>query len=340
MEPPSTSGPSLVDRARTRRFRWGAVTVIALAVGLILWLIFRDTDGGGSSTPAGNVSAVTAGHIKSLAASVGHPIYWLGPKQGFTYELTKEPNGSVVIRYLPPTVKVGARTPYLSVATYPFPNALAGIRSVKGGNVVAFAIPQGGVAEYRKSYPVSVHLAYPDTNYQVEVYDPTPGNAKAIALAGQVTALGPQTPTRSSQTITRPTAASTAELKGVARSLGHPLYWTGPKQGFTYELTRTPTGTVYIRYLPPGVKVGTPDAYLSVATYPFPGAFDATRALGKQRNMETVAVPGGGIGVIGKAYPNSIHVAFPGSDYQVELFDPSAAEARRIVSSGQVSTIG
>src|SRR5690348_232879 len=158
MEPPSTTGPSLVDRARTRRFRWGAVTVIALAVGLILWLIFRDTDGGGSSTPAGNVSAVTAGHIKSLAASVGHPIYWLGPKQGFTYELTKEPNGSVVIRYLPPTVKVGARTPYLSVATYPFPNALAGIRSVKDGNVVAFAIPQGGVAEYRKSYPVSVHL--------------------------------------------------------------------------------------------------------------------------------------------------------------------------------------
>jgi hypothetical protein len=44
--------------------------------------------------------------------------------------------------------------------------------------------------------------------------------------------------------------------------------------------------------------------------------------------------------VISKADPTSIHLAYPGSDYQVEVFDPSAAVARRVVSSGQLTTIG
>ena len=46
------------------------------------------------------------------------------------------------------------------------------------------------------------------------------------------------------------------------------------------------------------------------------------------------------IAVVNKGYPQSIHLAYPGSDYQVEVFDPSAAKARAIVSTGQVKAIG
>ncbi len=48
----------------------------------------------------------------------------------------------------------------------------------------------------------------------------------------------------------------------------------------------------------------------------------------------------GGLAVIDKSYPKSIHLAYPGSDFQVEVFHPSADQVRRLVSSGRVSTIG
>ena len=35
-----------------------------------------------------------------------------------------------------------------------------------------------------------------------------------------------------------------------------------------------------------------------------------------------------------------IHVAYPGVPYQVEVFDPSPARARTIVSSGDVRAVG
>ena len=50
--------------------------------------------------------------------------------------------------------------------------------------------------------------------------------------------------------------AAVAELEAVAKSLGHPVYWAGPRKGVTYELTRTTDGKVYIRYLPRGTHVG------------------------------------------------------------------------------------
>jgi hypothetical protein len=152
--------------------------------------------------------------------------------------------------------------------------------------------------------------------------------------------LGKQNGGSTGAAVAKPTAATVAELKSTAKSLNHPLYWVGPIKGDTYELTQTDSGKVYIRYLPPGVKIGAPKVYLSVATYPFPGAFGATQALSKQKGVETIQLSGGGIAVIGKTYRKSIHIAYPGSDYQVELFDPSAAKVRQIVSSGRVSSIG
>jgi hypothetical protein len=122
--------------------------------------------------------------------------------------------------------------------------------------------------------------------------------------------------------------------------VGHPVYWLGPKAHTTYELTRTPSGNVIIRYLPPGTKVGTTKAYTAVGTYPFPGAFAAVKALTKQPNTITLKLPGGGVGVINKGYQKSIHLAYPGSSVEIEVYDPSAARVRKLVTSGQVSTIG
>ena len=135
-------------------------------------------------------------------------------------------------------------------------------------------------------------------------------------------------------------AVSPAGLGALATTLGQPVYWLGRKRGVTYELARTEAGVVFVRYLPPGVAPGANRPYLTVATYPFPGALAAVRRTAKRNPTGTIRLSGGGLAVVDAGYPKSIHVAYPGVPYQVEVFDPSPARARAIVSSGQVKAVG
>jgi DNA primase len=41
------------------------------------------------------------------------------------------------------------------------------------------------------------------------------------------------------------------ELRQLAADLVHAMYWAGPNETDTYELTRTRDGRVYLRYLQP-----------------------------------------------------------------------------------------
>jgi hypothetical protein len=335
LPPAGTPERAPIARVRSQRFRAGAVLVLALVLGLILWLALRSDN---SSTPT-NATAVTEVGLSNLAASVKHPIFWVGPRPGFTYELRHLQDGSIHVRYLPSGVDVGNANPYLTVATYPFRNPYQALKNLKSKDIVFVKIPKGGIAEYTKKNPADVHAAYPGVDYQVEVYDPTPGTAMGLLVSGQLTALG-DLRAGSAGPAPKPTAATFAELKAVAKDLGHPIYWAGPKKGYTYELLRTSDGQVHIRYLPKGVEVGSATPYLTVGTYPFPNAFKATNGLTSQKNTAQVQMPGGGVAVLSKSYPQSIHLAFPSSDLQIEVYDPSAAKARALVSSGQVQAIG
>jgi hypothetical protein len=171
------------------------------------------------------------------------------------------------------------------------------------------------------------------------VFDPTAGNATAELAAGQLVAFGDLNASTPAPAAPEATAASVGDLRSLAGSLGHPIYWVGPKKGYTYELAQS-GGGVYLRYLPPGVQVGAKGLYLTVATYPFPGAFGAIRALAKNKRERPVKLPDGGLAVIDATHPRNIHLAYPGSTVQVELFDPSPARIRQIAGSGQVSAIG
>lgn len=312
-----------------RRFRIGALIVLVLAVALILWLVLRDDD----SSTSSEARAVSVDEIRNVAESIGHPIYWVGTRNGYTYELTRQSNGTVIVRYLPQGTEVGDKKAHLSVATYPFPRAFPAIeKAAQKSDSRSFKIPGDGVAVFAKKYPQSIHVAYPGTNYQAEVYDPKRGAAATMVKSGRLTALGKQVGTA--------TSTSPGELRSLARSLGHPVYWVGQRPNSTYELIRAPGGKIIIRYLPRGVKVGSPNPYLSVATYPFPGAFRAIQQLAKQETQVAITLPDGGLAVYDKSNPKSIHLAYPGTEYQVEIFDPSSSRVRSLVSSGKVSNIG
>jgi len=315
--------------ARTPRFRAGAVIVLAVAAGLILWLALRDNGSGGGK-------GVSPTQLQSLATSVRHPIFWLGPQRGNTYELTRKSDGSIIVRYLPPGVGVGAQGQYWSVATYPYPGAFEAIKRVlRGRGATRIRLAHGGLAEYTNTNPNNVHAGYPGYAYQVEVFAPH-GQAVALVQAGRLTSFGGP---KGGSTAPKPTAASAAELNSLVRSLGHPLYWAGPKKRYTYELNREPNGSVFIRYLPPGVKVGARQKYLSVATYPFPGAFAGIQRTANDKGQKTIKLTGRGLAVFNPKVPTNVHLAYPGSDYQVEVFDP-AGKARQLVASGRVIAIG
>jgi hypothetical protein len=135
-----------------------------------------------------------------------------------------------------------------------------------------------------------------------------------------------------------PVALTAGTLASTAQDLGQPIYWAGPKPGRTYEYTQTADGTIYVRYLPPGVDVGDSSAnYLIVATYPFPDALAGLQAVS---NGKAIDLPGGGIAVVDQGYPKSVHLAFPGVDYQVEVYDPSPERAREVATSGDIAPVG
>ena len=134
-------------------------------------------------------------------------------------------------------------------------------------------------------------------------------------------------------------AVSVTTLRALPGVLGHPVYWAGPRVGATYELTRSPDGRVYIRYLTGGAKVGSPlPDFLTVGTYVVPNAAAAVRAAAGQPGAVTVNVPGG-VGFYNSARPTSVYFAFPGSNVQVETYDPSANVARRLVETGAIKPV-
>jgi hypothetical protein len=138
-----------------------------------------------------------------------------------------------------------------------------------------------------------------------------------------------------------PVAATPAALRELSTSSKQPIYWVGPRPGQTYELTRTTGGRVYIRYLPANAKVGNRRAdYTIVGTYPTENALTVLKDLAKQPNEKSVPAPGGGVAVYSTTAPTNVYVAFPGSDVQIEVFDPSAQKARRLVTSGRVAPVG
>jgi hypothetical protein len=137
-----------------------------------------------------------------------------------------------------------------------------------------------------------------------------------------------------------PSAASPDRLRSLANDVGHPIYWIGRATGTTYELTKTPSGRVYVRYLSGGASVGTQDAsFTFVGTYPFSDAYGALKSLAKKTTDKSFSAPGGGVAVYAKSAPTNIYLAYPGSSVQIEVYDPSPSHARELITSGRVAPV-
>jgi hypothetical protein len=130
-----------------------------------------------------------------------------------------------------------------------------------------------------------------------------------------------------------------AQLESFASSLDYPVYWAGPKPGFSYELTST-NGRVWVRYLPAGVRAGDPRPnFLVIGTYKQPHAFDGLLAAAKQPDSLSKRIADGGLLVFSSERPTSVYFGYPGVTYQVEVYAPSAKTARALVVDGKATPV-
>lgn len=148
-------------------------------------------------------------------------------------------------------------------------------------------------------------------------------------------------PTQSSQSGVV-AGASVGALRALSRGLGRPIYWDGPRPGFTYEVTLAPgSQRVCVRYLPPGIHIGSarPD-FLAIGTYSVRNAAAALRVRARKPGGVGMNLPGGAVGFYSQARPDSVYIAYPGASEQIEVYDPSPGVALKAVKNGSVTPVG
>jgi hypothetical protein len=134
-----------------------------------------------------------------------------------------------------------------------------------------------------------------------------------------------------------PVLVPASVLKTASKLLHQPIYWAGPRKGLHYEFWRLESGSIFVRYLPPGVRVGAPSSkFLIVGTYRIAHAFDAVKTF---CGRGAVAGPHGSIYCPRPGAPKSVYVAFPKVDYEIEVYDPSPKVSRAIAAAGRVRPV-
>jgi hypothetical protein len=185
------AGPE--TRSRKKFVVVGAV-VLALAAGLLVWLLTRGDDGAGASAPAAPVGkpvAMPEDQLRAFGRAQATPVYWAGARPNTTYEVTRAAGGQIYIRYLPAGVRVGDPRPrFVTVGTYPQQNADAALTAAgKRKGYRAVTTSSGALIVYNRRKHDSVYFTFPDAAFQVEAYDPRPGRALASVLGGGIVQL-------------------------------------------------------------------------------------------------------------------------------------------------------
>jgi hypothetical protein len=137
-----------------------------------------------------------------------------------------------------------------------------------------------------------------------------------------------------------PEAISVQGLHDLAQSVDHPVYWAGPRAGEQYELTISDEGNIFVRYLDPNTPIGSRAvASTTIGTYPVDNAYAALQKAAAKPGATTDKTPDGGFVVTNSNNPQSVYIAFPGSDHQIEVYDPDPKTALSLATSGAIVPI-
>jgi hypothetical protein len=162
-----------------------------------------------------------------------------------------------------------------------------------------------------------------------------------IAAAVALSACGSGGDDSVSLTPGEPQILSAPQLSDFAGEQSQPVYWLGERHGTELEVTETPQGRIYVRYLAGGAEAGDPRAkFITVGTYPTKDGVAALRAaLASRSGAKLVRTDRGALLLVDPASPQSAHLAYPGDGVQVEVFSPVPGAALRLASAGDVQPV-
>jgi hypothetical protein len=126
-------------------------------------------------------------------------------------------------------------------------------------------------------------------------------------------------------------------LRETAADGGSPIYWAGPQANTQLELSQPSKGQTYVRYLTGDAEAG--DArpnFLTVGTYAYANAVSALEELGKKPGGVLASAPGDATVYFNRNRGDSIYLAYPGVEEEIEVYDPNLKRALKLVSSGQI----
>jgi hypothetical protein len=131
---------------------------------------------------------VTPAELRNAEATLGQPIYWVGPLEGRELELTELSEGGVQVLYVPKGTEaseVAAKS--LTIGSYPLPDPAAAVEGyARGKGSRVFHSKDGREVVTSAQAPTSAFFANPENSVQVEVYDPSPRRALGLAQSGRV----------------------------------------------------------------------------------------------------------------------------------------------------------
>ncbi len=131
---------------------------------------------------AGKV-ALTEPELIAAVKQLGIDVYWAGPVKDAKYTLAVPADGQAYVRYLPNGQGIEDTKPnYVVIATYTTTDAFTATQAAGNTtNGVTFINAQGAAVYYNKDTPTNVYVAYPNLNFQIEVFDPIAATALEIA---------------------------------------------------------------------------------------------------------------------------------------------------------------
>lgn len=134
---------------------------------------------------------------------------------------------------------------------------------------------------------------------------------------------------------------SVDSLRETAGEQDAPIYWAGEQEGAELELSQPDADHTYVRYLTDGAEAGDPQPdFLTVSTYSTADPVAALRRQGDEPGGVLSEAPGDATVYFNRSQPQSVYLAYPGVDVQIEVYDPDSKQALQLVNSGQIVAAG
>ncbi len=134
---------------------------------------------------------------------------------------------------------------------------------------------------------------------------------------------------------------SVDSLRDTATERVTPIYWAGEQEDTELELSQPDGKRVYVRYLTDEAEAGDPQPdFLTIGTYANPKAVATLRRQGNEPGGVLGEAPGGATVYFSRNQPESVYLAYPGVDVEIEVYDAEFKRALQLVNSGQIIAVG